>query len=69
MKINYNKLSLTLLLLLVSFSNLVQAQLPEPPDGGDVDPPAPINNYLIYLGIAAVMFAVFYLRKNRAQKA
>lgn len=67
MKFNYAKFFLTVALLAMNFA--VFAQLPDPNDGdpGQDDPPAPVNTYVIYLGIAAIVFAFFQVRSRMAK--
>ncbi len=69
MKLNYAKFFLTVALLAMNFA--VSAQLPDPNDGdtGGDDPPAPVNTYIIYLGIAAVLFAFFQIRSQMSRSA
>ncbi|WP_298148612.1 hypothetical protein [Flavobacterium sp.] len=69
MRINYNKIMLTMLLFAVSFASFAQLPDPDGPGTGDQDPPAPINTKIIYLALVAVAFAFFYMRRSKAAKA
>lgn len=58
MKNNYKKLFLSIIALTISFLSF--AQVPNPDAiGGPPDPPAPINDQLIWLTIVGVLFAYF----------
>lgn len=58
------------MLFAVSFASFAQLPNPDGPStGGEDDLPAPINSKIIYLSIAALAFAFYYLRKNKAVKA
>lgn len=69
MRINYNKIMLTMLLFAVSFASFAQLPNPDGAGTGDTDPPAPINSKIIYLALCAVAFAFFYMRRVKAAKA
>lgn len=69
MRINYNKIMLTMLLFAVSFASFAQLPDPDGPGTGGEDPPAPINSKIIYLALVAVAFAFFYMRRSKAAKA
>lgn len=64
MKNNYKKFLLLIAALTVNFVSF--AQVPNPDAIGGGDPPAPINNQLIWLIIAGVLFA--YLKFSTRNK-
>ena len=67
MKNNYKKFLLSIIVLTVSIASF--AQVPNPDAiGGPTDPPAPINDQLIWLTIVGVLFAysIFSTRNKKA---
>ena len=48
MKINYKKFLLSIITLTVSFASFAQIPNADEAGGGGDDPPAPINNQIIY---------------------
>lgn len=69
MKNNLFKLYLLSFFLLTDFIMFAQPGQDQPGGGleGDDPPPAPINGKLLFLAIAAVLFA-FYTFKNRTKQ-
>ncbi len=68
MKINYKKFLLSIITLTVSFASFAQIPNADEAGGGGDDPPAPINNQIIWLAILGLSFAyfIFSTRKKKA---
>ena len=70
MKIYYKKILYSIITLIVSFASFAQLPDPNDPGGGGGgpgggDPPAPINNMIIFLAIIGIAFAFYHLQLNR----
>ena len=68
MKNKYNKFLLSILTLIMSFASFAQIPNPDGAGGGGGDPPAPINNELIWLAVAGLFFA-YFIFSTRNKKA
>lgn len=68
MKNYYKKFILSIITLIVSFSSF--AQIPNPDEAGAPggDPPAPIDNQLIWLAVIGLLFAIYSI-SSRTKKA
>jgi len=70
MKTNILKWCFSVVFLLVGFISFAQGSTAED-EGTDPleNPDTPVNGKIVYLAIAAVVFSVFYFRKNKLVKS
>ncbi len=62
MKRNYKKIILSLVLLTFSFVSFAQLPDPDATDPGTTDPPADINSKLILIAFFGLIFAYYQLK-------
>jgi hypothetical protein len=64
----YKKFILSIITLIVSFSSFAQIPNADEAGGGGGDPPAPIDNQIIWLAVIGLLFAVYAI-SSRIKKA